>query len=70
VFGSGHLQVVFALVTIGPFTSRAYEEKGARIEFFNPTGAPVTASYAEQVGADAYAPDASRAVSVARSLIV
>jgi 5-methyltetrahydrofolate--homocysteine methyltransferase len=33
-------------------------------------GAPVTASYAEQVGADAYAPDASRAVSVAKSLIV
>jgi 5-methyltetrahydrofolate--homocysteine methyltransferase len=32
-------------------------------------GAPITASYAEQVGADAYAPDASRAVSVAKSLI-
>jgi 5-methyltetrahydrofolate--homocysteine methyltransferase len=32
-------------------------------------GAPITASFAEQVGADAYAPDASRAVSVAKSLI-
>ena len=32
-------------------------------------GAPITESYAEQVGADAYAPDASRAVSVAKSLI-
>jgi 5-methyltetrahydrofolate--homocysteine methyltransferase len=33
-------------------------------------GAPITASYAEQVGADAFAPDASRAVSVAKSLVV
>jgi 5-methyltetrahydrofolate--homocysteine methyltransferase len=33
-------------------------------------GAPTTASYAEQVGADAYAPDASRAVGIAKSLIV
>ena len=32
-------------------------------------GAPITESYAKQVGADAYAPDASRAVSVAKSLI-
>jgi hypothetical protein len=29
----------------------------------------LTANYAEQVGADAYAPDASRAVSAAKSLI-
>jgi 5-methyltetrahydrofolate--homocysteine methyltransferase len=33
-------------------------------------GAPITESYAEHVGADAFAPDASRAVSVAKSLIV
>jgi 5-methyltetrahydrofolate--homocysteine methyltransferase len=32
-------------------------------------GAPITDSYAQQVGADAYAPDASRAVSVAKSLL-
>jgi 5-methyltetrahydrofolate--homocysteine methyltransferase len=32
-------------------------------------GAPITARYAEEVGADAYAPDASRAVSVAKSLV-
>ncbi len=32
-------------------------------------GAPITASYAKEVGADAYAPDASRAVGIAKSLI-
>ena len=32
-------------------------------------GAPVTAAFAEQVGADAYAPDAVAAVDAARSLI-
>lgn len=31
-------------------------------------GAPVTAAFAEQIGADAYAPDAATAVEVARSL--
>jgi 5-methyltetrahydrofolate--homocysteine methyltransferase len=31
-------------------------------------GAPVTAAFAEEVGADAYAPDAASAVDVARSL--
>jgi 5-methyltetrahydrofolate--homocysteine methyltransferase len=31
-------------------------------------GAPVTESFAHQIGADGYAPDASRAVAVARSL--
>jgi 5-methyltetrahydrofolate--homocysteine methyltransferase len=31
-------------------------------------GAPVTESFAKQIGADGYAPDASRAVAVARSL--
>ena len=33
-------------------------------------GAPVTQSYADQIGADGYAPDASRAVAVAKSLVV
>lgn len=32
-------------------------------------GAPVTDSYAAQIGADGYAPDASRAVSLAKSLV-
>jgi 5-methyltetrahydrofolate--homocysteine methyltransferase len=32
-------------------------------------GAPVTESYAHQIGADGYSPDASRAVSVAKSLV-
>lgn len=32
-------------------------------------GAPVTPSYAEDIGADGYAPDASRAVSLARQLV-
>lgn len=32
-------------------------------------GAPVTADFARQVGADGFAPDASRAVSLARSLL-
>jgi len=32
-------------------------------------GAPVTATFAEQIGADAYAPDAATAVDVARGLV-
>jgi 5-methyltetrahydrofolate--homocysteine methyltransferase len=32
-------------------------------------GAPVTDSYAAQIGADGYAPDASRAVNLAKSLV-
>lgn len=32
-------------------------------------GAPVTAAYAEQIGADAYAPDAATAVEIARNLV-
>jgi 5-methyltetrahydrofolate--homocysteine methyltransferase len=32
-------------------------------------GAPITEEYARQIGADGYAPDASRAVNVAKSLI-
>jgi 5-methyltetrahydrofolate--homocysteine methyltransferase len=32
-------------------------------------GAPVTETYARQVGADGYAPDASRAVSAAKVLV-
>jgi 5-methyltetrahydrofolate--homocysteine methyltransferase len=33
-------------------------------------GAPVTQDYAEEIGADAYAPDAASAVEVARSMLV
>ena len=32
-------------------------------------GAPVTAAYAEQIGADGYAPDAASAVDAARSMV-
>lgn len=32
-------------------------------------GAPVTEAYAQQIGADGYSPDASRAVALARSLV-
>lgn len=32
-------------------------------------GAPVTEAYAQQIGADGYSPDASRAVSLARTLV-
>jgi 5-methyltetrahydrofolate--homocysteine methyltransferase len=32
-------------------------------------GAPVTAAYAQQIGADSYAPDAASAVDIARSLV-
>ena len=32
-------------------------------------GAPVTAAYAQQIGADAYAPDAASAVDIARDLV-
>ena len=32
-------------------------------------GAPITQEYAASIGADAYAPDASRAVSTAKALI-
>jgi 5-methyltetrahydrofolate--homocysteine methyltransferase len=32
-------------------------------------GAPVTADYADQIGADGFAPDASQAVSLARKLV-
>ena len=32
-------------------------------------GAPVTAAYAEQIGADGYAPDAASAVDTARSMV-
>ena len=32
-------------------------------------GAPLSDNYAREVGADGYAPDASRAVKLARSLI-
>jgi len=32
-------------------------------------GAPVTAEYARQIGADGFAPDASQAVTLAKSLV-
>ena len=32
-------------------------------------GAPITQDYAQKIGADGFAPDASRAVSIAKSLV-
>jgi len=32
-------------------------------------GAPITDAYAEKIGADGYAPDASRAVKLAKALV-
>jgi 5-methyltetrahydrofolate--homocysteine methyltransferase len=32
-------------------------------------GAPITDAYAEKIGADGYAPDASRAVKLAKSMV-
>jgi len=50
-------------------TIEALEEAGLRDAVkIMVGGAPVTAAFAEQIGADAYAPDAGSAVDVARSL--
>jgi 5-methyltetrahydrofolate--homocysteine methyltransferase len=50
-------------------TIEALEEAGLRDSVkIMVGGAPVTATFAEQIGADAYAPDAASAVDVARSL--
>jgi 5-methyltetrahydrofolate--homocysteine methyltransferase len=51
-------------------TIEALEEAGLRDAVkIMVGGAPVTAAFAEQIGADAYAPDAGSAVDIARSLI-
>ena len=51
-------------------TITALEEAGLRDKVkIMVGGAPVTESFAKQIGADGYAPDASRAVAVARSLL-
>lgn len=51
-------------------TVEALEEAGLRSTVkIMVGGAPVTAGYAEQIGADAYAPDAASAVEIARSLV-
>jgi 5-methyltetrahydrofolate--homocysteine methyltransferase len=51
-------------------TIEALEEAGLReVVKIMVGGAPVTAAFAEQIGADGYAPDAAAAVDVARSLI-
>ena len=50
-------------------TIEALEEAGLRDSVkIMVGGAPVTATFAEEIGADAYAPDAATAVDVARSL--
>jgi len=51
-------------------TLQALEQAGMRKQVkVMVGGAPVTESYAEQIGADGYSPDASRAVATAKSLI-
>jgi len=51
-------------------TIKALEEAGLRDAVkIMVGGAPVTAVFAEQIGADAYAPDAGSAVDIARSLV-
>jgi 5-methyltetrahydrofolate--homocysteine methyltransferase len=51
-------------------TIEALEEAGLRDSIkIMIGGAPVTAAFAEQIGADAYAPDAGSAVDIARSLV-
>jgi 5-methyltetrahydrofolate--homocysteine methyltransferase len=51
-------------------TIQALEQAGVRQQVkVIVGGAPVTEAFARQVGADGYAPDASRAVSLARTLI-
>ena len=50
-------------------TIEALEEAGLRdLVKIMIGGAPVTAAFAEEIGADAYAPDAASAVDVAREL--
>jgi len=52
-------------------TITAIEEAGLRDQVkVMIGGAPVTDSFAKQIGADGYAPDASRAVAVAKALCV
>ena len=51
-------------------TIEALEEAGLRDSVkIMIGGAPVTAAFAEQIGADAYAPDAATAVDMARNLV-
>ncbi len=51
-------------------TIEALEEAGLRDSVkIMVGGAPVTAAFAEEIGADAYAPDAATAVDVARELV-
>lgn len=51
-------------------TIRALKDAGVRDQVkVIVGGAPVTAEYARQIGADGYAPDASQAVTVAKTLL-
>ena len=51
-------------------TIEAFQAAGLRDQVkFIVGGAPVTETYANQIGADGFSPDASRAVNVAKSLI-
>ena len=61
----------FLTLTFDPMkaTIEALEEAGLRDSVkIMIGGAPVTAAFAKEIGADAYAPDAATAVDVAREL--
>lgn len=67
-----YLALSALLTTTMPFmqsTIEALEKAGLRDEVkVLIGGAPITSAYAEKIGADGYAPDASRAVKLAKSL--
>jgi 5-methyltetrahydrofolate--homocysteine methyltransferase len=71
--GAGLLGLSALLTTTMPYirtTIEALDEAGLRDKIkVIVGGAPVTETYAREIGADGYAPDASRAAALARSLI-
>jgi 5-methyltetrahydrofolate--homocysteine methyltransferase len=71
--GAGLLGLSALLTTTMPYirtTIEALDEAGLRDRIrVIVGGAPVTEAYAREIGADGYAPDASRAAALARSLI-
>ncbi len=58
------------MMTNIPLTIQALQEAGLRDKVkIMIGGAPITAEFAQQVGADGYAADANKAVSVAKELL-
>jgi 5-methyltetrahydrofolate--homocysteine methyltransferase len=72
--GTPHLIGMSALLTTTMLNMKsvieALEKKGVRDRVkVIVGGAPVTQSYADEIGADGYAPDAATAVEVAKALL-